>query len=242
MRRLFAIALLAAVVGLPLASQGQARMGAGLSGAHWGAGSFARTHSGASFRFGDHRSFGDRRFAHQFFPSGYFFDTPLFADYSEAIPPQAPAVILVETAGPAAETKQQPVASEPLLIELQGDRYVRYGGRERNATRLENAPLDYAEAIGTRQESLNADRTKIQEIGADLPAILIFHDGRREEASNYAIVGGIMYVSSNFWSSGSWSKKIQLADLDLPATLRLNQERGVKFVLPGGPNEVVTRP
>lgn len=240
MRRLFAIALLAAVVSLPLASQGQARMAAGFSGAHSGAGSFARTHSGASFRFGDHRRFGDHTFAHRFFPSGYFFDTPLFADYSEAIPPQPPAVILVETAGPAPETKQQPSPSEPLLIEWRGDRYVRYGGREQNAGRAGTAALDYAEVTRTREKSLQAPGVKAT--SAELPAVLVFHDGRREEASSYAIVGGIMYVSSNFWSSGSWSKKIQLGELDLPATLKLNQERGVNFVLPGGPNEVVTRP
>jgi len=28
----------------------------------------------------------------------------------------------------------------------------------------------------------------------------------------------------------------------VPTTVKLNQERGVKFVLPAAPNEVVTRP
>jgi hypothetical protein len=52
----------------------------------------------------------------------------------------------------------------------------------------------------------------------------------------------VMYSSADYWSSGSWNKKIQLADLDVPGTLRLNQERGVKFVLPSAANEVITRP
>jgi hypothetical protein len=30
--------------------------------------------------------------------------------------------------------------------------------------------------------------------------------------------------------------------LDVPATLKLNQERGAKFSLPSGPNEVMIRP
>ena len=36
--------------------------------------------------------------------------------------------------------------------------------------------------------------------------------------------------------------KVQLADLDLPRTVKQNQERGLKFDLPSGPNEVVLRP
>jgi hypothetical protein len=235
MRRLFAIALLATTTSCPFASQGQVRMGAGLSGAHWGTGSFARTRSGASFRFGDHRV------PRQFFPSGYFFDAPFFADYLEAVPPQAPAVIVVQTAGPAPETKEQPTA-EPLLIEWQGDRYVRHGGLEPTVSRGGSAPLDYAEATRIREKSSATRAVKVGESSAELPVVLIFRDGRREEAASYVIVGPTMYVCSNFWSSGSWSTKVQLADLDLPATSKVNQERGVKFVLPGGPNEVVTRP
>jgi hypothetical protein len=51
-----------------------------------------------------------------------------------------------------------------------------------------------------------------------------------------------MYSKADYWTSGSWTKKIQIADLDVPATMRINQERGVKFALPTSPNEVVMRP
>jgi hypothetical protein len=71
---------------------------------------------------------------------------------------------------------------------------------------------------------------------------LLYRDGRKEEVSSYTIVGTVMYSSADYWNNGSWNKKIQLADLDVPGTLRLNQERGVRFVLPSAPNEVVTRP
>ena len=78
---------------------------------------------------------------------------------------------------------------------------------------------------------------------ADLaPAMLIFRDGRREEVSSYSIFGGAIYVNSDYWSSGAWTRKIQIADLDLPTTLKVNQERGVRFILPAAANEVVTRP
>jgi len=36
--------------------------------------------------------------------------------------------------------------------------------------------------------------------------------------------------------------EIQIADLDLPATLKQNQDRGVRFELPSGPDEVMIRP
>ena len=55
-------------------------------------------------------------------------------------------------------------------------------------------------------------------------------------------MNGVIYAKADYWTSGSWTTQIQVADLDVPATLRLNQERGLKFVLPAGPNEVVTRP
>ena len=74
------------------------------------------------------------------------------------------------------------------------------------------------------------------------PAVLVFRDGRTEEVSDYTIMSGTIYSKADYWTSGSWTKKIQIADLDVPATLKMNQERGVKFVLPARPNEIVMRP
>jgi len=72
--------------------------------------------------------------------------------------------------------------------------------------------------------------------------VLVFRDGRTEEVSDYTIMSGTIYSKADYWSSGSWTRKIQIADLDVPATLKQNQERGLSFVLPSGPNEVVMRP
>ena len=73
------------------------------------------------------------------------------------------------------------------------------------------------------------------------PAVLVFRDGRQEEVKSYTIIGETLYASANYWTSGSWTRKIEIADLDVPATLKLNQERGSKFNLPSGPQEVVIR-
>ncbi len=72
--------------------------------------------------------------------------------------------------------------------------------------------------------------------------MLVFRDGHQEELSNYTIINGTLYTKSDYWSTGSWNKQIQLASLDIPATVKLNQERGLRFGLPASPNEIFVRP
>jgi hypothetical protein len=58
--------------------------------------------------------------------------------------------------------------------------------------------------------------------------VLVFRDQRRQEVQNYAIVG------QTLWSfAPQHTQKISLSDLDLPATTKANDERGVDFRLPG---------
>ena len=62
------------------------------------------------------------------------------------------------------------------------------------------------------------------------PTVLIFKDGRKLEVGNYAIVGTIF-----FDLTPGHSRKIALADLDLEATRKQNDDRGVIFQLPAPP-------
>jgi hypothetical protein len=59
--------------------------------------------------------------------------------------------------------------------------------------------------------------------------LLIFKDGRRLEISNYAIAGSTLYNLSD-----GLPRKVALAELDLPATVKQNDDRGVDFQLPAG--------
>ena len=59
------------------------------------------------------------------------------------------------------------------------------------------------------------------------PTLLVFRDGRKQEIRNYAIVGPMLW---DFGAKGT--HKIPLSDLDLDTTRKLNDERGVDFVLP----------
>jgi hypothetical protein len=64
-----------------------------------------------------------------------------------------------------------------------------------------------------------------------IPAtVLIFRDQRRQEVHNYAIVG------QTLWSfAPQHTQRIPLADLDLTATARANEDQGVTFRVPAAP-------
>jgi hypothetical protein len=58
------------------------------------------------------------------------------------------------------------------------------------------------------------------------PTVLVFHDGHRQEVSNYAIMGQTVYVLDDR------TQKIPLANLDVPATVKANDDRGMEFKIP----------
>ena len=172
------------------------------------------------------------------FPGYYPYYYPDY--YSDEAPAAAaPQVVVVQSPQQQAQA-QAPPPPEPVLIEWQGDHFVRTTMSQKASAAGQSAP-DYSEK-STPRSSSPVRKVAAQPPRELPPAILIFRDGRREEVSSYTIVSGTIYTKADYWSSGSWTRKIQIADLDVPATLKLSQERGLKFVLPGGPNEVVIGP
>ncbi|MFZ0536283.1 MAG: hypothetical protein WAM47_05465, partial [Candidatus Sulfotelmatobacter sp.] len=63
---------------------------------------------------------------------------------------------------------------------------------------------------------------------ADPATVLVFRDQHKQEIHNYAIVGQTLW---NF--SPQRTQKIPLSTLDLPATEKANEDRGVDFHPPG---------
>jgi hypothetical protein len=59
------------------------------------------------------------------------------------------------------------------------------------------------------------------------PTEIVFRDKRTEEVQNYAIVGKTFWVLD-----AQRAKKIPLAELDIAATKKANDDRGVEFQLP----------
>jgi len=64
-------------------------------------------------------------------------------------------------------------------------------------------------------------------LDSDLPVVLVFLDKRIQEIKNYAVMNETLVVFD-----GTRSKRIRLADVDLAATMKLNDERGVDFQIP----------
>lgn len=162
-----------------------------------------------------------------------YFDSDYGYDSGPVSPPQ-------EVAVPASATAPASVAPpvEPLLIEWQGDHFVRMTLSEKASAEGQRG-LDYSEKSIPRS-TVPVRKDAVQPPRELPPAVLVFRDGRKEEVSSYTIMNGTIYSKADY-RSGSWTRKIQIADLDVPATLKLNQEQGLKFELPAGPNEVALR-
>jgi len=225
MHRTLAIALFGAVVGLPL-SQAQLRGPA-----------ITIPVPPPGVRFG-------RAAMGHFLGPGLLLGSPYgYADYP-SLPASEPQVIVVQMPSPAEAVPAEP-KSELLLIEWRGDRYVRLSGASGNGMMGPGtaAPLDYREPEATKSPAA-AGRARAAEPAppALTPVVLVYRDGHREQIREYSIANGMIYARGDYWNDGYWTKKIQLAALDLPATEKASQELGSKFVLPTSPNEVILQP
>ena len=192
---------------------------------------FGGFRNGAGFAGHSGRGFGSRNLV-------WFGDPFFYSDYAPpAYAPPASPVVIIQS--PAAAAPAEP-KSEPLMIEWQGDRYVRLGADQESPRVLS---LDYSEApSGSSRANIQPYSQHRISLGDLPPLILIFRDGHHENVSDYVIADGTLYARGDYWRDGFWTKTVQLSALDIPATLRANSESSVKFVLPSGPHEVVTRP
>ena len=179
--------------------------------------------------------------AHRNFPNSlywpYFYPDYDYGYDSEPEIVEAPPQIVEQVAPPA------PVAPAPdsVVIELQGDHWVRVTNYGQSQVDGQYGLPESARSAGS--EIATARRTEAAELPREVPAaVLVFRDGHHEEIGKYVVVGTTLYTSADYWSSGSWTRKVQLSALDVPATLKLNQDRDTRFTLPSGPNEVMVRP
>lgn len=91
------------------------------------------------------------------------------------------------------------------------------------------APAPEAGEQNYYSRSLPPAVPRAQEQAPGPATVLVFRDQHQEEVQNYAI------VSRTLWNfTPQRTQKIPLSDLDLPATQKANDDRGVDFRLPGG--------
>jgi len=106
------------------------------------------------------------------------------------------------------------LASEMNSLNIEEQRLREQDDRER-----ERDEDSYARRSQSREE----------ERAAVFPATaLVFRDQHVEEVRNYAISGGTLWVLNDHQAG----KKIPLAQLDLDATVKMNDDRGVDFQVP----------
>jgi hypothetical protein len=153
--------------------------------------------------------FGHRRFFRQsFFPFGAFPLYPLGFDDSLSYASQ-PAYVEPDTR----------LMSEVYRLQAEVDQL-----RQEQALRQEREQEQYASAA-----PVNAPRPAPEpRAAAEAPAtILVYRDGRKAEIRNYAVVGETLWLLSE-----QRAQKIPLAELDLAATRKANEERGMEFAVP----------
>ena len=103
------------------------------------------------------------------------------------------------------------------------DRLARQADREARAARREQ------ERVSEKREA--PAKAPEAESPSQAPAVepktaLVFRDGHAEEVANYAIVGDQLYD----FTAGK--RRIAITDLDVPATVKANDARGMDFRLP----------
>jgi len=156
---------------------------------------------------------GNRR--HDFFPRNSFAG----GVYAVPIPYYGP----VETAEPVDDTMEQ--------MPVQPGQYL--GGPTMFDRRGPGVPIP-VERTPQREpaiEEVASAPAPESTPAADRPqTLLIFKDGHKVEVQNYAIVGDLLYDMTP-----GHSRKVLLADLDLGATTKQNDDRGIDFRLPPPP-------
>jgi hypothetical protein len=158
------------------------------------------------------------------------FGVPAYAPYYNApLYPAYPAVTYdTGTAAVVEPEEEEPPA--PTIFEHRGrsqwspgeasrEDSARYGTHYLDSR--ERRPLQAEVAHALLEESPSRSARDVS------PVVLIFRDGHEQEVRNYAIMGGTLYDLDTFVAS-----KIRLAELDLKATMKANQERGLDFSVP----------
>jgi hypothetical protein len=91
---------------------------------------------------------------------------------------------------------------------------------------VKNVPRPHA----VQNSDQNTDAAPADPEPPQVPTLLIFKDGRKLELGNYAILGQTL-----FDLTPGHARRVALADLDLEATRKQNDDRGVTFQLPQPP-------
>src|SRR5271157_743755 len=97
---------------------------------------------------------------------------------------------------------------------------------EQPGVRYPSSDPDLAQAPPAFAQPAPQQQSAAREAKPNDPSVLVFRDGHQQEVSNYAIMGQTVYVFD------TRAQKIALADLDVPANIKANDDRGLEFNIP----------
>src|SRR5271157_1358205 len=97
---------------------------------------------------------------------------------------------------------------------------------EQPGVRYPSSDPDLAQVPPAFARPAPQEQSAAREAKPNDPSVLVFRDGHQQEVANYAIMGQTVYVFDKR------TQKIALADLDVPATIKANDDRGLEFKIP----------
>lgn len=146
------------------------------------------------------------------------FVNPFFGNVV-AVPYLVPYDVMEPGIDDSMEQEEQDYRGGPTIFDRRGPGTAEY-------RRLE--PRRETQEDYRASESAQQQPAQEQQPVADQPeTVLVFKDGHQQEVSNYAIVGSTLYDLSE-----GKTRRVALVELDLPATVKQNDSRGVDFRLP----------
>ncbi len=136
---------------------------------------------------------------------------PLYVPYTQVVVVQPVAVVATNDDN---ESDEEGYASRAPVVERRGSRSNRT-----RAVAVEAAPAPAGQPVAAEPPA---------PVVAQPSTVLVFRDGHQTELQNYAIVGDTIFDLTD-----NRSHKILLAEIDVPATRKANDARGVDFQVPG---------
>ncbi len=136
------------------------------------------------------------------------------------------------SAGPTVFEHRRPIRHNAEAAYGRGYEEGRAAAEEARAVHEESAAVH--KSIGSSSDSSTGKSAETRESATPDPpspaietkTVLVYRDGHKEEIANYAIVGDELLD----FTSGR--RKIAISALDIPATIKANDERGMDFQLP----------
>ena len=151
---------------------------------------------------------------------------PVYPAISEPYLGYTPGALPVDSAGSILQ-----VVEVPQSYHAQESSLREYEARLRDQIAADEAVARELKAERASEAALAAPATPAPAPDPQPSSVLVFTDGHRAEINNYAIAGDTLFDLS----TPTHPHKISLAELNVAATIKANDERGLDFQLPRMP-------